>query len=400
MTAAGAFNRDGTRAELVARARDLVPVLRERAAIPDRTRTIPRETHQAFVDAGFYRILQPARYGGYEADLETMIDVAAELGRGCGSSTWVFTNLLMQTWINGRKDLRAQEELWADDPDAQTASSFPDRAAEIREVDGGFAVSGEWHYSSGIDFASWNNLQLFFKPEKGPPFVAFAAVPESDYEVIDDWDMTGLRGTGSRSLRVEDAFIPEYRIHRVQDDKALETPGGRINPGTIYRLPFWGIGARAFSAPAVGLARGMMDRVVDDIRDRTGARGSVRLAEQPTVQARVAESGAEIDAAWSMLLRDCADATAITEAGRLADLETRTRWRRNNSFAVQLCLRAADRLYALAGMRAMEPDSPVARIWRDIRAASSQVGTAWDPQATNYGKALFGLPLADPRARS
>ena len=99
-------------------------------------------------------------------------------------------------------------------------------------------------------------------------------MPESDYEVIDDWDMTGLRGTGSRSLRVDEAFIPEYRIHRVQDDLALQTPGSRINPGTIYRLPFWGIGARAFSAPAVGLARGMMDLVVEDIRDRTGARAA------------------------------------------------------------------------------------------------------------------------------
>ena len=400
MAQAAVSNKDGLHEELVGRARDLVPVLRDRAAIPDRTRTVPRETHDAFVEAGFYRILQPARYGGFETDLATMIDIAAELGRGCGSSTWVFTNLVMQSWINGRKDRRAQEELWADDADAQTASSFPDRAAEVREVEGGFTVSGEWRYSSGIDFASWNNLQLFLKPEKGPPFVAFAMVPETDYEVIDDWDMTGLRGTGSRSLRVDGAFIPEYRVHRVQDEKALNTPGSRINPGVIYRLPFWGIGARAFSAPAVGLARGMMDWVVDDIRGRTGARGGVRLAEQPTVQARVAESGAEIDAAWSVLLKDCADAAAITEAGRLADLETRTRWRRNNSYAVQLCLRAVDRLYALAGMRAMEPDSPVARIWRDIRAASSQVGTAWDPQATNYGRALFGLPLSDPRAKS
>ena len=400
MAEAAVSNQDGLHEALVGRARDLVPVLRERAAIPDRTRTIPRETHEAFVEAGFYRILQPARYGGYETDLATMIDIAAELGRGCGSSTWVFTNLVMQSWINGRKDQRAQEELWADDADAQTASSFPDRKAEVHEVEGGFTVSGEGHYSSGIDFASWNNLQLFLTPEKGPPFVAFAMVPETDYEVIDDWDMTGLRGTGSRSLRVDGAFIPEYRVHRVQDDQALSTPGSRINPGVIYRLPFWGIGARAFSAPAVGLARGMMDLVVEDIRDRTGARGGARLAEQPTVQARVAESGAEIDAAWSVLLKDCADAAAITEAGKLADLETRTRWRRNNSYAVQLCLRAADRLYALAGMRAMEPASPVARIWRDIRAASSQVGTAWDPQATNYARALFGLPLSDPRAKS
>ncbi|MDE0059626.1 MAG: acyl-CoA dehydrogenase family protein [Defluviicoccus sp.] len=399
MAAAGRSNADGLHDELVGRARDLVPVLRERAAIPDRIRTIPRETHEAFTDAGFYRILQPARYGGHETGLATLIDIAAELGRGCGSSAWVFTNLVMQSWINGRKDQRAQEELWADDPDVHTASSFPGREAVVREVDGGFAVSGEWHYSSGIDFASWNNLQLFLTPENGPPCIAFAGVPESDYEAIDDWDMTGLRGTGSRSLRVDGAFIPEYRVHRIEDDKALNTPGGRINPGTIYRLPFWGIGARAFSAPAIGLARGMMDHVVEDLRGRIGARGGVVLAEQPTVQARIAESGAEIDAAWSMLLKDSADAAAIAEAGRLADLETRTRWRRNNSYAVQLCLRAADRLYALAGMRAMEPESPIARIWRDIRAAASQVGTAWDPQATNYGKALFGLPLSDPRAR-
>ena len=399
MEGARRCNADDLHDELVGRARDLIPVLRERAAIPDRTRTMPRETHEAFMDAGFYRILQPARYGGYETDLATMIDISAELGRGCGSSTWVFTNLVMQSWINGRKEPRAQEELWADDPDAQTASSFPDREAEIREVDGGFVVSGEWHYSSGIDFAAWNNLQLFLKPEKRPPFVAFAMVPQSDYEVIDDWDMTGLRGTGSRSLRVDGAFIPEYRVHRVEDDKALATPGSRINPGVIYRLPFWGIGARAFSAPAVGLARGMMDHVVADLRGRIGARGAVRLAEQATVQARIAESGAETDAAWSMLLKDCTDAAAITEAGHIADLEARTRWRRNNAYAVQLCLRAVDRLYALAGMRAMEPASPIARIWRDIRAASSQVGTAWDPQATNYGRALFGLPLSDPRAR-
>ncbi len=386
------------RGELVARARDLVPALRERAATCDEIRTIPQETHDAFLDAGFYKILQPARFGGLEMDLETMIDVAAELGRGCGSSTWVYTNLVMQAWLNGRKDPRAQEELWGDDEDAQVACSFPDPAAEVREIDGGFVVKGTWRYSSGIDFVSWNNLQLFLKPEHGPPVNVFAMIHNAEYEVIDDWDMTGLRGTGSRSLRIEEAFIPEYRVHRIRDDQAFETPGSKINPGTIYRLPFWGIGGRAFSSPAIGYARGVMDLVVADLRDRVAARGGVKLADQPTVQVRIAEAGAEIDAAWALLLRDCAEATAMTEAGRMADLETRMRWRRNNAYAVQLCLRATDRLYPLAGMRAMQPGSAVARLWRDVHAASSQVGTAWDPQATNYGKALFGAALSDPRA--
>lgn len=386
------------REEIIGRAADMVAVLRERAAGCDEIRSIPQATHDAFVAAGFYKILQPARFGGYEMDLETMVDVAAELGRGCGSSTWVFTNLVMQAWINGRKDARAQEELWGDDPDAQVASSFPDREASVREVDGGFVVKGIWRYSSGIDFASWNNIQLFLRPDSGPPVNAFAMIHQSEYQVIDDWDMTGLRGTGSRSIEIGEAFIPEYRVHRVIDQLAFETPGSKINPGTIYRLPFWGIGGRAFSSPAIGFARGVMDLVVDDLRDRVAARGGMRLADQPTVQARIAESGAEIDAAWALLLRDCAQATAATEAARLPDLETRMRWRRNNAYAVQLCLRATDRLYALAGMRAMAPGSAVARLWRDIHAASSQVGTAWDPQATNYGKALFGSAVSDPRA--
>ena len=156
-----AIVQNDLREDRVTRARDMVPVLRDRAAACDETRTIAGKTHEEFVAAGFYKILQPARFGGLEMDLETMIDVAAELGRGCGSSTWVYTNLVMQAWLNGRKDPLAQEELWGEDPNAQVASSFPDATAEVREVDGGFVVKGVWHYSSGIDFASWNNLQLF-----------------------------------------------------------------------------------------------------------------------------------------------------------------------------------------------------------------------------------------------
>ncbi len=188
--------------DLSRRARDMIPVLRERAEAAEGQRRTPDATQDAFLDAGFYRILQPARWGGYEMSYTMSVDLAAELGRGCGSAAWIFTNLAQQAMINGMKGPRAQEEMWADTPDALCASAFPGRDAKITRVDGGFVVDGVWNYASGIDFADWVNLQLFLKPGDGPPEHRFAAVHKSDYEVIDDWFVTGLAATGSRSLRV------------------------------------------------------------------------------------------------------------------------------------------------------------------------------------------------------
>lgn len=378
-------------------ARAMVPALRARAAEAERTRAIPADTHHAFRDAGFYRLFQPARYGGFEMDLGLMVDVAAELGRGCGSSVWIFTNLASQGWINGMKTPAAQEELWADDPDALIASSFPGRDAEVRLVDGGIVVKGTWHFSSGVDFARWNHLQIFLKPEGGPPEHRFALIPDSDFTVIDDWFSNGLAGTGSRSIRIEEAFIPDYRTLNARDIAGGPSPGSTINASPLFRMPFFGVGGKLFSGPALGIARGALEMIETDIAGRSAVSG-VRLAEQQSVHLRIAEAGAEIDAAWALLLRDCVESRDAALEGAPVDLLRRARWRRNNAYAIQLCVRAVERLFPLAGMRGLVPDDPVQRAWRDVHACAAQVAIAWDPQAANYGRARFGLPFNDPRA--
>jgi len=384
------------REELIRRAREMVPDLRARAAEAETNRAVHDETMRAFVDAGFLKILQPAHYGGLETDLGLLVDIAAELGRGCGSSCWLFTNLAMQALVNGMKDPEAQEEVWDVDPDTLTASANKNPDATVEMVEGGLMVDGVWNYSSGVDFAEWINLQIFLRPEDGPPEHRFSAVHKSDFEVIDDWFVTGMAATGSRSIKFDHVFIPDYRQISSLKMHGGPTPGSAVNPGTLYRMPFWGIGAKLFSAPAIGIARGALELTEGDIEARIGM-GGAKLAEQPTVHVRLAESGAEIDAAWSLLLRDCEEAVAMTEAGEIPTLLKRASWRRNNAFAVQLCLRATDRLYALSGMRGMLPDSDVQRAWRDIHAAAAQVALAWDPMAGNYGRARFDLPMADPR---
>lgn len=196
-----------TREVFVQRARDMVPRLRERAKQAEIDRRIAEQTHREFLEAGFYRLFQPARYGGFEMNTEPMLDVGAELGRGCGSSTWNFTVLSWHSWANGMNDEQAQDDVWSANSEAIICSSFPGKDATARYVDGGIVVDGVWTYASGVDFADWNNMQVFISRDEGVPDHYFALVPRSDYEVIDDWFVTGMAATGSKSIVLNKVFI-------------------------------------------------------------------------------------------------------------------------------------------------------------------------------------------------
>ena len=383
-------------ARLVETARGLAPALRERSARAEADWRMPDETHCAFKDAGFYCMFQPARFGGLELDYPAIVDIAAELGRGCGSSAWVFTNLTQPGLFNGMKDPKAQEELWADNPDTLCATAHPGPNSTVTPVDGGVIADGVWHSASGIDFADWINLQFFFRPEGGPAEHRFGMLPRSDYEIIDDWFVTGMAATGSRSAKLNEVFIPDYRMISSLQMKGGPTPGSAVNPGSLYQLPFWGIAGRQFSAPAIGIARGALEVSEADIESRVSA-GGASLSQEPVVHLRLSESDAEIEAAHTLALSDCVTAMRMTKDGVIPGDLQRVRWKRNNAYVVPLCVRAVDRIYDLAGMRGLSPEDHVQRAWRDVHAVASQVSVAWNAQGPNYCHARFGLPLRDPR---
>ncbi|MEE2970208.1 MAG: acyl-CoA dehydrogenase family protein [Pseudomonadota bacterium] len=385
-----------SREELLDRARQLAPLLRERASEAEDNRGISRDTHERFCEAGFYKILQPVRYGGFETDVGLVVDLAVELGRGCGSSAWVFTNLAMHGLTMGMKDPRCQEEVWGGNQDALICSASPAGDSNVTIVDGGLVVDGQWHYSSAVDFADYVHLQIFLRPEDGPPEHRFALVAKADYEIIDDWYSTGMSATGSRSIEMKDVFVPDYRMLSSLNIRGGPTPGSEVNPGVLYKLPFWGLGSKWFAGPAIGLALGALELIEQDLESRIGM-GGAKLWAEPTVHGRLAESGGEIEAAWAMLARDCTDVMRMTGAGEDPTLLIRAKWRRNNAYAAVLCTRAVDRLFDLTGMRGMQPGHAVQRAWRDVHAVGRQLGIAWDPQAVNYGRARFDLPFNDPR---
>tara|TARA_R110002126_G_scaffold20441_26_gene75667 strand:+ start:676 stop:1854 length:1179 start_codon:yes stop_codon:yes gene_type:complete len=383
---------------MIARARALAPVLLGRARQAEQDRAVPRETFEAFSEEGFFRIHQPERYGGLGWNIGMMVRLGAELGQGCGSSCWIFSNLAVQSWILGMNNPAAQEDVWGENPKALVASSFPAKGGKVVRADGGLIANGLWSFASGVDFADWNNMQVFVPPEDGdgPPEHRFALVPKSDYKIVDDWFAPGLAATGSRSIELDNVFIPEHRTLPSTRLMGGASPGSEINTAALYRVPPLTLGTMVFASPALGIAKGALATIENEMGGRNTV-GNAPMAELPTVQIRISEAGAEIEAAEALLLRDCADATAIAEAGDLPALGDRARWRRNNSFAVQLCVRAVERLNPLIGARGLTPENDFLRMFRDVHAASLQITVSWDIQSVNAGRIRFGLPSLDPR---
>jgi 3-hydroxy-9,10-secoandrosta-1,3,5(10)-triene-9,17-dione monooxygenase len=385
------------RTALIERAKALLPILSNNASKADEIRRIPRENHDALMEAGLYRIYLPKRYGGYEMDQALQVDLGAELGRACGSTAWVLTVVASHSWMHGMFDEKAQDEVWGDDPDTLISGSTPTGDAEVEPVDGGYLLNGTWTFSSGVDVCQWNHFNMMTPTRDGARMEhRYGAARTSEVELIDDWHTTGLRGTGSRSMRCKDLYIPEYRTIRSEACRGEPTRGSAVNPGPIYRMPLFSLFGKGIVAPGIGIARGALDIVRGQMTSRKTQAG-LKLAEQPTAQIRAAEAAAEIEAAWVLLNRDCEEVHAVAEAGDVPSLEARARWRRNDAFAGKLLVQAVDRLMALQGAGGNAEDSPLQRHFRDIHVVASHIALAWDAQGANYGRLLYGLPSFDPK---
>ncbi len=390
---------DKAQEELVSRAHDMIERFRSRAHDAERNRRLHRETFEEMRDAGFYRVQMPARYSGFEMSHRGMLDICAELGRGCGSAAWIFSNLAAQNGIVSMACRELQDEVWGDDHDVCTASSFPAKGGKVRRVDGGIVANGVWSFASGVDFADWNNLQVFVPPAngEGPPEHRMALVPKSDYTVIDDWYSPGLAATGSRSIGLDEVFIPEHRTLSTAAARRGETIEASENFGPIFRVPPMCGANKIFSGPVIGMARGALDAMERDLSARNNI-GGAPMAKMASAQLRVAEAGALIEAAWALMQRDCDTALDIGRIGRLTTPHDRAFWRRNNAYAGVMCIRAVDILHPLIGARGLVPESDFLRCYRDIHAATMQINMAWDRQAITAGEIQLGLEPSDPRA--
>jgi 3-hydroxy-9,10-secoandrosta-1,3,5(10)-triene-9,17-dione monooxygenase len=381
---------------VIAGVRELLPVLRERAQETEDRRSLPAESVKSLAETGFFQLLQPSRYGGYESHPLTFLHAVRLLASACGSTGWVASVFGVHNWQLALFPDQAQEDVWGTDPGTRMSSSYAP-TGKARAVDGGYVLDGRWSFSSGCDHATWVLLGAIVPGEDDQPadFRTFL-LPASDYAIEDVWHTVGLRGTGSNDIVVTEAFVPAYRSLSFNDTARCVCPGQQTNTAPLYRIPYGSLFSYAITTPVVGMGFGAYDAHVEYLRERVRvAYAGVRAAEDPFSQVRVAEAASELDGAWWALEANMRELMEHAEAGRRIPMPLRLRVRRDQVRGTGQAIRAVDLLFENSGGRALATGTPIQRFWRD--AHSGRVHAINDPERalSLYGRGEFGLSVSD-----
>jgi 3-hydroxy-9,10-secoandrosta-1,3,5(10)-triene-9,17-dione monooxygenase len=374
---------------------ELLPALREHAQEAEDARQIPAESIKALEETGFFRLLQPASYGGFEADPVTFYEAVRLIGSACGSTGWVSSVLGVHAWQLALFPVRAQLEVWGEDPATRMSSSYAP-TGRARLTSDGYRLTGRWSFSSGSGHATWVLLGgLVTDAEKNPVDFRTFLLPITDYRVEEVWDTVGLRGTGSNDIVVQDAFVPEYRSLGFGDVTQCVCPGQEVNSAPLYRIPFGSIFSCAITTPIIGMATGAYQAHVDYQRDRIStAYLGAKTAEDPFAQLRVARAGGDIDAAWLTITRNMTELMGYARADEPIPMPLRLRIRRDQVLGTERAVGAVDLLFENSGGRALRNGTAIQRFWRDVHAGRAHAINDPERALSMFGRGEFGLPPA------
>ena len=385
--------------EAMRRAREIVPILRGRAQAAEDARMLIRDNEQLLHETGLFRFHQPKRFGGMELDFVAVVDIPAELARGCPSTAWNVGNLACHHWILGYYDLEAQREVWEANPDALIASSIALAAGRARKADGGFIVNGRWPFSSGVDNSDWNMLAVTVHGEDGrtPVDWRLCLVPKSDYEIVDTWDAMGMEATGSKDVAVAELFVPERRALSLQRCRGgAGHPGGALDPGPLYRIPIVAASSHPLAPAAVGAAEGAYELFVEAMAKRAGTYTGARVADFQAVQIKVARARCLINSARTLLRQSAIAFQVHAERNEVPDLATKLRFRAHSAFAVNEAREAVEALWSCYGALGLYRRDPLQRHLRDVLAIGQHFSFNFDIAGSAFGLHALGGPYASP----
>ncbi len=379
-------------ADLLQRAADMVPILREREAAARQAGQVSDETIQAFTDAGFFRVLQPRRYGGYELPPSVYAGITRTLAQGCMASAWVYGVVAVHNWQLALFDDRAAQDVWGEDDSVRISSSYMP-VGKVERVDGGYRLSGRWAFSSGSEHCSWVILGANLPRADGNPGAEpyNFLVPRADYQILSTWNVMGLQGTGSNDILVEDAFVPEHRVIREFDMFRIDCPGHAVNHGALYRIPFAQIFNRTVSTSSLGSLQRALEVFVQATREKRATYTGARLAGDTTIQEAVADVMMTLDDLDLRLQRDLTELMVRAEANDWP-IERRAELGASTTSMVSRCVAAVDKLMLFSGGKAIYRGHVVQNAFLDIHTARAHVANNPYPYVRNQGAMAFGAP--------
>lgn len=378
--------------ELVARAADLVGLLRKNSAQTEADRRVVEANIDAIRDAGLYRLMLPQRFGGLESDFTTFLRVTSELARGDGSTAWVSTLVNVCAWLSGLFPEQAQRDIYDENPEARICGVIAPTSTTTW-AEGGQVVTGRWGFASGSAHAQWAMVGIPVVDASGEVVdQGLALVPMSDLTVEDTWYVAGMRGTASNTLVADQVFVPSYRILSVPSAVGGVYPTEHTDEA-LYRSAFVPVLALVLVGAQVGLAKQALEIVMESLAKGRGISYTFydKSSLAPTTQLQVSAAAQLIDSAELHMLRAAADIDRAAASGEGMDFLNRARVRADVGTVAHRCREAVDLLLNVNGAGSFAEANPLQRVWRDLETCSRHAVVNPEISAELYGRALLGV---------
>ena len=383
--------------ELVQRAMDMRPMIAAKADETEKNRRVSQDIIDEISAQDFFRIYLPKKFGGLEYDGATATRCSLEWASADTSTGWVCGLGIVHQWLIAQFPPEAHDEVWGDNPGTIACGSYAP-AGQVTAVEGGYRVTGEYHFASGVDVTDWAVLGVFFPPDEdgGRPVPGFTLVPKTDFEIDDNWYTMGLTGTGSKTIVCKDVFIPAHRRVTFAELVSGNSPGYRALQNNLYRYPILSLVAYAISTPALGALNGAVDTFLDAMSGRM-TRGAVvlggsKVRDFQAVQMRVGRAVANLKAGKAMLFAQIEESRlAVMERGEILDVTGRLDNRLTQAKTVELAVDGLDELFGAVGGHGIHTSQHVQRAWRDAHAIAHHISFNWDALSSMYGQHLLGL---------
>jgi 3-hydroxy-9,10-secoandrosta-1,3,5(10)-triene-9,17-dione monooxygenase len=381
--------------ELINAARAMGPALTERRTRCKADVRVPDETVAEFAKAGFFKILQPEQWGGYAMDPQVFYSVGIEVARFCPSSAWILGVIAVHNWQLAVFDDQAAQDVWAEDPTVLISSSYAP-VGKVKVVEGGFRLSGRWSFSSGSEHCKWAFLGAVVPTPEAPfdmsNYRTFL-LPIDNYDIVHNWNVVGLQGTGSHDIVVDDVFVPEHRTHKSMDGFLCDNPGNAVNSAALYHMPFMQVFVRAVCTATLGACFGALDAFIEVAKTRQI--GPNKMKNDPFARVLAAEVKTALEEMKLTMIRNFDEMMECCRAGVPIPIEDRIRYRYDSAVVADRCVELSTKMLKASGSGGIRVGSNLLDFHLDILASQAHVANNSIPFASNMGGVLFGEENAD-----
>lgn len=364
--------------------------MQERTVQAEESRKVPDQNIKELGSAGLFRVFQPERFGGAELSMADVLPLITHTARACPSTAWVMAVLQIHAWIMGLFADLSQDEVYGNNPENLVCGVLQPKSMVLR-VEGGYEL-GEaiWPYASGCDFASWAHVGGLVQNEDGPPDACVFLIPAGDYEIIDDWHVVGLRGTGSKSLSSEGVFVPEHRAINFADAIAGKLGTGR---SALYQSAILPMLCLNVTAPALGAAQTAIKVFIDHIENRNLPFSMLKQVDSPQTHRLIGEVLLQLDSAELMLEKGAGLVRNYAEKHLHMPINERSRIRAYSSGAVRQCVAAIESMFLASGGTALHESHPLQQLTRDAKAMAVHAALSHENNLELWGAVKLGKPL-------